>query len=608
MTDDGRDVIPPLKRGFDLHRAGRLAEAEALYREVLSTQPDHADALHLLGVIEGGKGRVREALALLERAAALAPAAPHVFCNLAKFLVDAGRAEDAESAARHAVASRPDYAEAHSNLAAALNARSRWEEAAAAARAAIALAPALAPAHHNLGNAQRGLGRVDLAIEAYRSALRLRPRAVEVHHELLNSIRYDPSFDAAAILRPTARWYREHAASLARASRPHANVRDAERRMRVGYVSPDLREHPVGLNLLPLFRSHSHEAVEVFTYSGAGRADRLTAEFQALSDAWRPSVGLSHAQLADVIRRDAIDILVDLSLHGAGNRLLTFALKPAPIQVTFAGYPGTTGMDVIDYRLTDPHLDPPGETDHCYAETSVRLPDTFWCIDPMADDVPVGALPASGSGTVTFGCLNDACKVNEAVLARWARVLQAVPGSCLVVGCPGVSPRRRVLDLLASGGVTAERVAFRERLPRREYLLLYREIDVALDTLPYNGHTTSLDAFWMGVPVVTLAGETVVGRAGLSMATNLGATELVARTADQFVEIARGLALDLPRLAALRATLRDRMRRSPLMDGRAFARNVEAAYREMWRRWCGEAGSRASTQGRADGDDARSRP
>ncbi len=315
------------------------------------------------------------------------------------------------------------------------------------------------------------------------------------------------------------------------------------------------------------------------------RHDDLTDRFRVHADVWRDTAALSDEQLASQVREDGIDILVNLTLHMARNRLLVFARKPAPVQVTFAGYPGTTGLDAIDYRITDRHLDPPGLFDHCYSEKSIRLPDSFWCYDPLESDAAVNALPAAANGRVTFGCLNNFCKVNPLVFKLWARVLKAVEPSRLLILADEGSHRRRTLDLLAKEGVPSERMEFVAHQPRPRYLTYYHGIDIGLDTVPYNGHTTSLDSFWMGVPVVTLVGQTVVGRAGFSQLMNLGLPELIAASPEQYVRIAAELAGDLPRLADLRATLRQRMGASPLMDAPRFARNVEAAYQAMWRRF-----------------------
>ena len=281
---------------------------------------------------------------------------------------------------------------------------------------------------------------------------------------------------------------------------------------------------------------------------------------------------------------DRIDVLVDLTMHMSRTRLLAFARKPAPVQVTWLAYPGTTGVTAIDYRLTDINLDPPGMHEGCYTEESFRLPDTFWCYNPLADGPPVNALPVLEKKFVTFGNLNNFCKINVEVLKLWAHVLRAVAGSQLLLVTGEGSHRQHTLEILQREGIAPERVRLEDRRVRSKYLELHHQIDLGLDTFPYNGHTTSLDSFWMGVPVVTLVGQTVVGRAGLCQLRNLGLPELIAETPEQFVKIAIDLVNDVPRLSELRATLRGRMTASPLMDAPRFARNVEGAYRTMWQR------------------------
>jgi predicted O-linked N-acetylglucosamine transferase (SPINDLY family) len=263
-----------------------------------------------------------------------------------------------------------------------------------------------------------------------------------------------------------------------------------------------------------------------------------------------------------------------------------FARKPAPVQVAWLGYPGTTGLTTMDYRLTDPYLDPPGLLDAFYTERSVRLPETFWCYNPLTDEVPVNSLPALEHGLVTFGSLNNFCKVNDACLALWSDVLRAVPKSRLLLLAPQGRARDHVLAELRQKGIAEARVEFVDRVPRQQYLHLYHRIDLCLDPVPCNGHTTSLDGFWMGVPTLTLVGDKAVGRAGWSQLCNLGLQELAAHTPEQYVALAAELAHDLPRLQELRRTLQQRMRQSPLMDGKRFARYVEQAYRQMWRTWC----------------------
>ena len=356
--------------------------------------------------------------------------------------------------------------------------------------------------------------------------------------------------------------------------------------MKVGYVSPDFRDHCQAFFVVPLFSAHDHKDFEIVCYSDVVRPDRITERLRSFVDAWRNIVGVGHEQVAQQIRGDGIDILVDLTMHMARNRLLVFARKPAPVQACWLAYPGTTGISTIDYRITDPYLDPPGLYD-ALLRGGIRSPAGFLLVLRSARREPaVNALPAAANGYITFGCLNNFCKVNPFVLKVWARVLDAVDHSRLTLLAHEGSHRRHALDLLAEEGIARDRVRFLDYQPRPQYLRYYHDIDVGLDTVPYNGHTISLDSFWMGVPVVTLVGQTVVGRAGLCQLTNLGLPELIASSPEQFVRIAVELAQDLPRLSNLRGTLRQRMQNSPLMDATRFARNLEAAYREMWRRWC----------------------
>jgi predicted O-linked N-acetylglucosamine transferase (SPINDLY family) len=315
------------------------------------------------------------------------------------------------------------------------------------------------------------------------------------------------------------------------------------------------------------------------------KPDGFTDRIRALADVFREVTALSDAALAKVIRQDRIDILVDLTMHMSGSRLLAFARRPAPIQLCWQAYPGTTGLETMDYRVSDAFIDPLDVSGDCYTEQTLRL-SSFWCYDPLTDDPEVGPPPALAKAKITFGSLNHFRKVNDGVLLVWARVLAAVPRSRLLLLAPQGKVRDHVRSVFEGGGVEPDRIDFVDRCGRPQYLQRYCDIDIGLDVFPYNGHTTSLDALWMGVPVVTLTGDTVVGRAGASQATRLGLPELVAKTPDEYVRIGSALASDLERLTKLRCTLRDRMRRSVFMDGAGFARELESAYRSVWRSYC----------------------
>jgi predicted O-linked N-acetylglucosamine transferase (SPINDLY family) len=405
---------------------------------------------------------------------------------------------------------------------------------------------------------------------------------------------FHPAYDTAAILRETSRWQEQLAPKTI--ADDHRNDRSIDRRLRIGYVSPHLRDHVVGRNIAPLFQHRDRGQFEVFCYSSGCPPDRFNRKFRELADEWREIGTSTDDDAAAQIRQDEIDILVDTSLHLAGNRLPIFARKPAPVQVTCFGYPGTTGLKAIDYRLTDPYLDPFGACDDAYTEASIRLAHSFWCYDPQAMDVAncpePGPLPALAAGRITFGCLNNFRKINDAVVQLWARVLGRVPSSRILALAPRGRHRARLAKRFGELGVAAERVDFIDRESHKRYLESYRRLDIALDTFPYNGHTTSLDAYWMGVPVVTRIGATVVARAGYSQTCNLGLSELAAETDDQFVAIASSLAADLPRLSEIRSSLRSRMRASPLCDAAEWTRGIESAYREIWKDWCVRKGGK----------------
>jgi predicted O-linked N-acetylglucosamine transferase (SPINDLY family) len=580
------------------HQAGRLEEAERLYRHVLGHRPNHADAFHLLGVLAGQLGRAEDAAGLMRRAIELNPAYADAYSNLGAILHAQGQWAEAVAVCQKSIALKPDHALAWYNLANVLKDQGKLDEALDAYQRAIRLSPNLAQAHSNMGNTLKEQGELDAAIACHARAVSLRPNDPLCHSNQIYTMLFHPNYDAAAIFAAHREWNDRHAAAF-KTFMPHPNDRNPDRRLKIGYVSPDFRDHVVGRNLFPLFQKHDRSQFEIHCYANVLKPDSLTARYRAFSDNWRSIVGNTDEQVAELVRRDQIDILIDLSLHTENTRLMIFARKPAPVQVTFAGYPGSTGLGAMDYRLTDPYLDPPNQSDEFYSEQSIRLADSFWCYEPevmapgTAQMSHAAELPAPSAGRVTFGCLNNFCKVNDNVLAAWAQVLNAVRESRLVLIAPEGNARQRILQMLGQNGIEPTRIEFVGRMSSEKYLSQYNRIDIVLDTFPYNGHTTSLDALWVGVPVVTLVGKTVVGRAGLSQLTNLKLTELIATSEEQYVKIAADLASDLPRLGELRANLRQRMRESPLTDAPKFARNIESAYRQMWRRWCEGAGQEA---------------
>jgi predicted O-linked N-acetylglucosamine transferase (SPINDLY family) len=521
----------------------------------LAAEPNNPQALHLLGVLGGQVGQAEAGIQLI----------------------------------RQAIALKPDFADAYNNLGCALSELDLPDEAMEAFNSALRLRPDDSSARTNLRAAMIQSGLANETIALFKELSPNSPGWLTAHSNYLMALNYI-SNDPAAILAEQRRWNELHAKPLRSHIRPHTNDPSTGRRLRIGYVSADFNDHPAGRNILPLLREHDQNQFEIFCYSASIKRHPLTDRMRGCSSAWRDIFGIDDAAAAKMIRNDAIDILVDLSLHSAGNRLLVFAHKPAPVQAIFVGYPGGTGLETIDYRLTDPYLDAPGAGDDHYTETSIRLPSTFWCYDPEGMELsatpPLTAPPTTYAGVISFGYLGAFWKITDAALAMWAKVLSAVPGSRLVILSPQGLARERLAQKLASFGIEPNRIEFLARKPRREYLNYYSKIDIGLDTLPYNGHTTTLDSLWMGVPVVTLAGQTSVGRAGLSQLSNLNLSDLAANTPEQFVAIAAKLAQDLPRLTELRSSLRQRMLSSPLMDARRFARDVESAYSRMWLKWC----------------------
>jgi predicted O-linked N-acetylglucosamine transferase (SPINDLY family) len=715
-----------LNLGVELHRAGRIGDAESVYRQILARFPDHPDALHLLGVTCQQQGRGDEALRLLERAVALSPGTAMFQANFARALKDQGRAaeavvvferalalepnapdavldyakalhaqgrlSDAVSAYRRAVTLASNFREAHdqlgallletgafaeaaealaqanrieprpatcANLGSALQALSRLDEAIItlrqwvqlaptdpaahrwlgvahwqkgdgppaieayreavkldprdaeafshlgnlllqsydlgasvdASRRAIELNPARADAHTNLGIALLRQGRIRKAIDASRQAVRVAPKLAGAHSNLLLALNYDDTATPEDVFAEHVRFGERFGEQAGWSPAPHDNDRSPDRRLRIGYVSPDFRDHPVARFMEPILAGHDPAQVEVLCYASEPHADAVTERLRRCNVVWRPIHQFSDDRCSALIRADRIDILVDLAGHTALGRPTLFARKPAPVQVTYLGYPNTTGLREIDYRITDAKADPPGKADALNVERLVRLPDTAWCYSPPADAPDVNELPPlSAAGRVTFGSFNAIPKLSASTIELWSTLLDRVPESRLLLKAASFldrETRERVAAAFGTRGIGEDRLILRPAvIGVAGHLGTYHDVDVALDPTPYNGTTTTCEALWMGVPVVTLVGRAHASRVGASLLTTIGLSELVATTREEFLQIATDLATDLPKLKDLRGGLRDRMRRSPLTDGPRFVRDLEKAYRAMWEEWC----------------------
>jgi len=564
-------------------RRGQAAAALDYASRAIAVDPRRARAHHLRGLALHAVGRGTEALVDLRQAVAMDAKLVDARLDLGNALLDEGDVASAATEINAALAADPS-AIAYNSLG-NLHARQRQFDAAIAAYSrAIELDPRLPQAYGNLGMLQFSVADNDAAIASFRRAVALAPDRPANWSALLFAL----SVSDRATARGIAAEHRAFGERFAARIAPLPAVVPAPRtgrRLRIGYVSSDWRRHAVAVFAEPLLAAHDRDRFEIFCYQSHAGGDEVTARFAALADHFVPIASLPDAEAAGRIRDDAIDILVDLNGHTAHNRLPLFFLKPAPVQATWLGYLGSTGVPTIDYRVTDRYTDPPVPSEAAGAEALWRLPLTQWCYRPYVEAPDVGPLPASTSGGITFVCMNHPLKSSRSALALWARILAAVPASRLILlATPYDAQRARVLAFFAGEGIAGERIEQVGEAPIATYLARYLRADIALDSLPCAGGTTTCDALWMGVPVVTMVGDRPFSRSGASLLRNADLTELIARTPDEYVRAAVDLATDRVRLATLRAGLRDRLRASPLLDPAGFARAVEDAFDEMWER------------------------
>ena len=627
------DLFPLALAAF---QSGNVGRAQQICTELVKGQTDHDRAHFLLGLMAHQRGNHQEALERISRAVGLNPSMAGYHANLAPVLLALGRFDDAIGSARQALRLQPIYpeaslnlgnalltrgevdaaieayrnaiqhspqdpgagslsvaAKAQNNLGHALHLRGNLDEAIAILRELLTRHPGVAEFHVNLANALKDHGLIEDAVAEYRAATRAAPADAGIGSAMLYSLWFHPGMSPREIYQEHAAWSRRHADPL-RDPRPHENDRDPQRRLRVGYLSPYFRGHVSGLLLEPVLAHHDHQQFELFCYSTTFSPDEVTQRLQSHSDVWRDLAGLSDEALAQQIRADRIDILVDVTAHMDGNRALVLARKPAPVQVNYLAYPATSGMSAMDYRITCAWLDPQTTLEDDASNNSeqlMRVPNTFWCYGPLATSPAVNELPAPSNGTFTFASLNSFSKINGQVIELWCEVLQAVPNSRLMIlVAGGEEGNRTIAPRFQRHGVEANRLRFVDRQPRDQYLSLFNEADLSLDPFPYNGHTTSLDSLWMGVPFVTLAGNSPISRAGACILGNVGLSDFVAMGKQRYLELCVELAGDLPRLASIRRSLRERMQESPLTDAAVFTRNLESAYRRMWHSWTQSTG------------------
>jgi len=572
-------------KGAALQALGEPDAALVHYREALRLYPQLAPAESNLGHILSTQGKFAEAEPHVVHALELQPEADELRLNLGSLRLSLGRFAEAQQEFERVLARNPGNAQAELHLGWALKEQGDFAAAERHYRRALELRPDFAEAHDKLGSLHKDRGQIEAALPCLRRALAIRPDFVAAHSNLCLSLNYAAGASPQEIHAEHLEFARRHCAGFAPPA--HANRADPGRRLRVGYVSGDFRAHVVAHFIEPVLAHHDRSGYEVYCYYNFHTRDTVTARLRSHADHWRDIFGVGDAEVARQVQADGIDILVDLSGHTGLNRLLVFARKPAPVQASYLGYLNTTGLAAMDYRISDARAAPLGMLDACHSEELVRLPDTQWCYQAPSPAPEVSALPALANGYLTFGAFHTLAKINPPVIELWSRLLRALPQARLIVAAMGLKSIAAEFEReFARHGIAPGRVELLGAVSFAEYLALHRSVDAILDTFPYAGGTTTCHALWMGVPVISLPGPTATSRGGASLLAAVGLEQFIAEDPEHYIAIASRLAADLPQLALVRAGLRQRMPASPLCAAARFTRNLEAAYRYMWRAWC----------------------
>jgi len=576
--------------GNNLKDQGKLADAAGCYRKVISAHPNYTNAYINLGDLLRRQGELAAALATYRSVPAADAGNPEIRFKLAVTLSQLSEYAEAIALLEGIVESHPDYPNVHNSLGLALIRLGRFEEGIASYEKAIESDPESAAPYNNLGNALKEQNDLEGAIAAYRNALAVKPDHARAHSNLLLALNYLADTSQQDLYEAALEFETQQTGNAAKSRPSFRNSRDEHRRLRIGYVSPDFRAHSVAHFIRKLIGTHDRDQVEVFCFANVTVHDNITDEFKAQTDHWVSILGMEDREAAERIRAECIDILIDLAGHTADNRLLMFSLRPAPIQATWLGYPNTTGMSCMDYRLTDAVADPPGAVDRWYTEKLIRLPHAFLCYQSDEANPAVTACPHPEQGHITYGSFNALPKITPDVIRTWAAIMTATPDSRLILKATAFkheSTRERIIEAFGKHGIAAERLDLPGLVPNRdEHLAMYSKIDIGLDPFPYNGTTTTFEALWMGVPVISLVGDRHASRVGASILHHVGIPELATDTVDEYIGLARSLATDKQRLVRMREALRPKMLESGIMDPQRFARSLEDAYRAMWKTWC----------------------
>jgi len=568
---------------------GEPDKAASCYRNAVKIKPDYAEVYYNLGLLLAEQGKPGEAILDFRTALEIKPDFADAYIGIGNALNSQGIPKEAVLWFRKGISLQPNNVAAYNNMGSALHNQDKLDEAVACYGKALEIAPKMAVTLNNMGLVLQDQGRLKEAGEYFRRALKIDPSLVKAYSNFLLSLLYDSEYDLDYIFAEHKKWNDLYGCPSVKRSAPYINSPRQDRRLRIGYVSPDFRNHSCAWFFEPLLEFHNRDKVEVFCYGEIRNEDNVTARIRELSDSWYCTKGISDMEVVKQIRSDGIDILVDLAGHTKGNRLPVFALKPAPVQMTWLGYNFTTGLETIDYRLSDNWLTPLKGRER-FSERLYNLTRCSLVYRPPRK-TPEPAEPAfENNGHITFGSFNNLSKVSPRTIALWARVLNETPGSKLMLKARqsrDFGSKKRILSVFGEQGVSANRVIFKEYASSTfEHLTHYCEIDLALDTFPYNGTTTTCEALWMGIPVVTLTGNHTVSRWGLSLVAAVGLEELAAKSEDKYCTIIKGLVYSHRRLKALKTGMRDRLISSPLCDAKGFADAVEEAFGTMWKRWC----------------------
>lgn len=572
-----------------LTEQGELDKAIVCHQKVIELAPSSAIAYNNLGGALTDRGRFPEAEAYLRQALELQPNLAEAYCNLGNLQQEQGRFAEAEASYGQALALMPDYAEISEKLGNTLKRQGRLTEAEAYLRRALELKPNHAKTCSNLAVILFDQGRIAEAEVYYRQALALKPDYANGFSNLLFCLSQNEKLDAEILFSEHCRFGEQFETPFRTNYPPHTNSRNPERSLRVGFVSADLRNHAVTNFIEPVLTHLSnYSQLSLHAYSSHAIEDAVTQRIRAHFAHWHSVMGLSDAALAEKIRAAGIDILIDLSGHTAKNRLLTFARKPAPVQASWMGYPGTTGMSAIDYYLADRFLLPLAQLGDQFTEKIVHLPANAPFL-PNKNAPPVNTLPALRNGYITFGSFNRPSKLTPSVISIWSQILRILPNSQMLLGSiPQDETMAALIDLFAQEGIARERLTFYPRCDMDSYLRLHQQVDLCLDSFPYNGGTTTCHALWMGIPTLTLTGNTMPGRVGAALLDHVGLENFIATSKDDFVQKGIALAMNLSALANLRTGLRERFRQSVPGQPELIAAGLERALRIMWQRWCAE--------------------